>query len=417
MQHKIPADEYGILGQTMADQVSACVHCGFCLPVCPTYKVLGQEMDSPRGRILLMKEVLEGNLELEDALPHIDRCLGCLACVPACPSGVQYGELLSPFRDFSETRRWRPAMNRLTRMVSHQTLPFPQRFYVAAKLGKLAMPMKSLLPKPFRPMLDLLPSRVNRPEDHPEVIEAEGPRRARVAFLQGCVQTVLDPEINAATLRVLAKNGVETVIVPEQGCCGALAIHTGDIEKARRMARRNLDRFPEDIDAIVTNAAGCGSGMREYPLIFRGFPEEEKAREFAGKVRDVSLFLNELGLVPVPSTNGTRKIAYHDACHLANAQGIRTPPRRLLMTIPGVELLEIPDGEFCCGSAGTYNIEQPEIASQLGSEKAESILEIGAEAVAAGNIGCLIQIRRSLERAGTKIPVYHTIQFLDEVYR
>ncbi|MEJ2079251.1 MAG: heterodisulfide reductase-related iron-sulfur binding cluster [Acidobacteriota bacterium] len=416
MQHRISVEKYGSPGQAMAEQIQACVHCGFCLPTCPTYEVLGEEMDSPRGRIFLMKEVLEEGLPLHDALTHIDRCLGCLACVPACPSGVQYGELLSLFRNVSETGRRRPPVDRLFRLVTQRTLPFPGRFYIAAKLGKLGAPVRSILPRIFSPMLELLPSKISRPKALPKLIRAEGECRARVAFLKGCVQTVLDPEINAATLRVLSRNGVEIVIVADQGCCGALAIHTGDLDQARSLARRNLESFPRDVDAIITNAAGCGSGMKEYPLIFRGLPEEERAREFAGKVRDVTEFLYELGLVSPQAASRSLRLAYHDACHLANAQGVRTAPRELLKAIPNVELLEVPDGEFCCGSAGTYNIEQPEIATVLGKQKARRILDTGADAVAAGNIGCLVQIRKALDKNGKRISVHHTMEFLDRAY-
>jgi glycolate oxidase iron-sulfur subunit len=303
------------------------------------------------------------------------------------------------------------------RFISHQTLPFPDRFYLAAKLGKLASSLRSILPGSFRPMLDLLPSKVNRPPKLPSLARAEGERRSRVAFLKGCVQNVLDPEINAATIRVLNRNGVEVVTVKDQCCCGALAIHTGNMEEAQKLARKNLDCFPRDIDAIITNAAGCGSGMKEYPMIFQGCEEEELAREFADKVRDVSVFLIELGLRPPQAMNGSMKVAYHDACHLANAQNIKMSPRQLLMKIPNLQLMEIPGGEFCCGSAGIYNIEQPEIARILGNEKVESILETGADAVAAGNIGCLVQIKKSLDRQGKQLPVYHTIQFLDRAYK
>lgn len=416
MQHRISVEKYGILGQTMAEQIKACVHCGFCLPACPTYEVLGEEMDSPRGRIVLMKEVLEGGLELNGALAHIDRCLGCLACVPACPSGVRYGELLSPFRDFAEAHRARPRAGRLSRLVADATLPFPGRFYIAAKVGKLVSPLRSIAPRPFASMLELLPSKIGRPKGLPKLVEAEGGRRARVAFLQGCVQTVIDPEINEATLRVLKRNGVEVVVVSDQGCCGALAIHTGNLNQARSLARRNLKSFPGDVDAIITNAAGCGSGMKEYSLLFRGLAEEDLAREFAGKVKDVSEFLYELGLIEPPPANHPLRLAYHDACHLANAQGIRTAPRELLKAIPNLELLEIPDGDFCCGSAGTYNIEQPEIAAALGRRKADGIIASGADALAAGNVGCLVQIRKSLERSGRRLPVCHTIQYLDRAY-
>jgi glycolate oxidase iron-sulfur subunit len=416
MQHKIPVEDYGALGKTMAEQINACVHCGFCLPTCPTYEVLGEEMDSPRGRIFLMKEVLEGRLELNQALTHIDRCLGCLACVPACPSGVQYGELLIPFRDFAESRRERSPASRFSRLVTRWTLPYPNRFFLAAKLGRLASPLKALMPRSFASMFDLLPSGLSRPSDMPEIVEAEGERRARVAFLKGCVQTVLDPEINDATLRVLSRNGVEVVIVADQGCCGALAIHTGNLEQARELARRNLESFPKHVDAIITNAAGCGSGMKEYPMLFRGFPEEELAEEFANKVKDVTEFLCDLGLAAFPPANSHLRLAYHDACHLANAHGVRNAPRELLKSIPNLELVEIPDGEFCCGSAGTYNIEQPEIAGVLGKKKADRIIETRAEALAAGNVGCLVQIRKALAESGKDLPARHTIEYLDRAY-
>ncbi len=417
MQHTIDTDRYGNLGELMAEQIKACVHCGFCLPTCPTYEVLGEEMDSPRGRIVLMKEMLEGSLPLNEALPPVDRCLGCLACVPSCPSGVQYGELLSPFRDFAEAHRARPPASRLTRTLTRWMLPFPRRFYFAARVGRLASPLRPFVPRALASMLRLLPSKISRPAELPELVQAEGKRRARVAFLKGCVQTVIDPEINAATLRVLRRNGVEIVIVTDQGCCGALSIHTGNLEQARSLARRNLRSFPSDVDAIITNAAGCGSGMKEYPMLFRGLPEADIAARFAAKVQDVSTFLYELGLLP-PAQVGAHnlKVAYHDACHLANAQGIRKAPRELLQTIPNLELIEIPDDGFCCGSAGTYNIEQPEIAEALGKRKADRILQSGADAVAAGNVGCLVQIRKALETSKREIPVEHTITYLDRAY-
>lgn len=413
MRHSISVEAFGPQGEAMARAVSGCVHCGFCLAACPTYKVLGEEMDSPRGRIFLMKEVLEGNLTQEEVLPYIDRCLGCEACIPACPSGVAYGELLHPFRAYTEERRKRKPVEGAARLLLLQTLPFPWTFRLAVTVGRLAGPLQSLLPGKLGAMLTLLPTELPKAQPLPEVYPANGRRRARVALLTGCVQQVLAPEINWATLRVLAENGVETVIPRHQGCCGALSMHTGAARQARALARHNLDTFPQDVDAIITNAAGCGSGMKEYPLLFMGLAEAEKAQTFARKVEDVSVFLHQLGLKPPPALARPLKLAYHDACHLVHAQGIQAAPRQLLTGIPNLSLLEIPEGEMCCGSAGTYNLEQPEIARQLGQRKARNILSSGAEAVAMGNIGCIAQIRSHLQQP---LPVYHTMEVLDRAY-
>lgn len=413
MQHKIPVQAFGPQGEAMVHAIERCVHCGFCLPVCPTYKVLGEEMDSPRGRIFLMKAVLEGALPQEEALLYIDRCLGCEACVPACPSGVPYGELLTPFRAYTEPRRRYEPLDRLSRLLVLQTLPFPWTFRLAASLGKLARPVQRLLPKKLGNMLSLLPPDLPKTRPLPEVYPAKEPRRARVALLSGCVQQALAPEINWATLRVLAENGVETVIPKHQNCCGSLSMHTGAAGQARALARHNLDVFPQDVDAILTNAAGCGAGMKEYGLLFKGLPEEEKARDFAGRVKDVSLFLDQLGLKPPPALPRPLKVAYHDACHLVHAQGVKAAPRRLLTSIPNLILLEIPESDMCCGSAGTYNLEQPELARQLGQRKAGNILSTGAEAAVMGNIGCISQIRSHLERP---LPLYHTMEVLDRAY-
>ncbi|MGW8249065.1 MAG: (Fe-S)-binding protein [Anaerolineales bacterium] len=417
MQHTIPVESLGPLGEAMGEAVSRCVHCGFCLPACPTYNLLGEEMDSPRGRIILMKSVLEGDLQLEDALTYIDRCLGCLGCVTACPSGVPYGELLTPFRAMAQEKRQRPVVERAARSLMLNTIPQPGRFRLAARVGKLASPLQGALPERFQAMLELLPDAVPPEERLPELTPAEGERRARVALLVGCVQQVVSPAINLATLRVLAKNGVEVVIPSGQGCCGALALHTGEMEMARSQGRRNLQAFPQDVDAVLTNAAGCGSGMKEYTLIFRGTELEEQAQAFYRRVMDVSAFLDELGLVEPSAINGGLKLAYHDACHLAHAQGVTAAPRRLLARIPGLELLPIPEGELCCGSAGTYNIEQPELARQLGERKVQHILSTGAQAVATGNIGCMVQLRTHLDSLGEPIAVWHTMEVLDFAYR
>ncbi len=417
MHHTIPIDQLGPTGEGMARAVGACVHCGFCLPTCPTYVALGEEMDSPRGRIFLMKSALEGGLTVEETTPFVDRCLGCMACVTACPSGVRYADLLMPYRARAEERRQRTLMERLTRTLVRKTLPYPARFRLAATTGKIAARLKSFLPPPLSVMLSLLPESLP-PEAQPlpRVYPAQGQRRARVALLAGCVQQVLAPEINWATLRVLARNGVEVVIPAGQGCCGSLMMHTGEESAALSLARRNLQAFPHDVDAVVTNAAGCGSGMKEYGLLFAGCPEEDQAQAFAHRVKDVSEFLAEVGIEPPPAAQPVQ-MAYHDACHLAHAQRVTEAPRRLLRAIPNVTLLEIPEGELCCGSAGTYNLEQPALAEQIGQRKAQNILRTGAQGVVMGNIGCMVQIRTHLHKLGQPVPVLHTLEVLDRAYQ
>lgn len=416
MQHNIPVVELGPQGPVMAQAIESCVHCGLCLAACPTYKVLGEEMDSPRGRIFLMKEALEGSLTVDEVSPYIDRCLGCMACVTACPSGVQYGELLAPFRARAEATRRSNIARSSVRLLVRQTLPYPGRFRIAVRLGRVGRGAQALLPVPLRPMLDVLPESLSRSAPLPPLVRAQGGRRARVALLTGCVQNVLAPEINLATARVLARNGVEVVIPPGQGCCGSLSLHTGDADQAQGLARRNLAAFPMDVDAIITNAAGCGSGMHEYGLLFAGEPDEEAARAFARKVMDISVFLSELGLVTLPPLRERARVAYHDACHLAHAQRITVEPRGLLSSIPNLELVEIPEGDLCCGSAGTYNLEQPAIARQLGDRKAQNVLSVTPDVVATGNIGCMMQLRTHTRRQGHVLPVLHTVTILDRAY-
>jgi glycolate oxidase iron-sulfur subunit len=399
MLHSIPTEKLGPLGGAMTHAVEACVHCGFCLAACPTYHELGQEMDTPRGRIVLMKEVLEGKLSLTAAQPHVDRCLGCLGCEPACPSGVPYRDLISPFRALTQSRVKRSFAERLRRFLAAQTIPYPSRFRIASKLGPLGKALASMLPKAVRPMLELLPDDLPPAMTLPAVSPALGERRARVALLAGCAQQVLEPDINAATIDVLTRNGVEVIVSAGQGCCGGLAWHTGDLAAAQQFARRNLAAFPDDVDAILTNAAGCGSAMHEYHLILRGTADESRAEAFRRRVMDVSAFLHRLGLRAQPAGSGRPiKVAYHDACHLANAQNVRREPRELLRTIPGVELLEIAGADFCCGSAGSYNLDQPGIAASLGEQKARAIIATGADVIASGNIGCLTQLRLHLRR-------------------
>ncbi len=404
------------MGEAMARAVQTCVHCGFCLPACPTYQELGQEMDSPRGRIVLMKQVLEGSLPAAAAQPHLDRCLGCLACEPACPSGVPYRDLISPFRARQEATADRPWAARLRRHLAAATIPHPGRFRLALRGAGFARAWRRLVPSALRPMLDLAPASVPPALPLAPVNPARGVRRARVALLAGCAQQVLDPDINRATVDVLVRNGVEVLIPEAQGCCGGLAWHTGDLKAAQAFARRNLGAFSHDVDAILTNAAGCGSALHEYGLILRGTAEAERAEAFAHQVQDVSVFLDRLGLRERPAGEGPRRIAYHDACHLANAQGVRAEPRRLLAAIPGVELCELAQAHLCCGSAGTYNLDQPEIAGSLGRQKAEAVIATGAAVVASGNIGCLTQLRVHLAALGAPVRVRHTLQVLRDAY-
>ena len=417
MLHEIDPEQHGPLGPEMAAAVSTCVHCGFCLAACPTYKVLGQEADSPRGRIVLMKEVLEGTLPLDSALPHLDPCLGCLACEPACPSGVPYRDLISPFRSNAESQRSRSLGDRFKRLLTRMTLPYPTRFRMAAKTGRFVKPLARCLPDTLRVMIGLLPDQLPAKQRWDAVYPPVGTKRGRVALLTGCAQSVLDPDINTATIEVLTRNGVEVVVPEKQGCCGALSWHVGDLNRAQGFAKNNLVAFPRDVDAFVTNAAGCGSGMHEYPQILKGTAEEAAAKDFADKVCDVSVYLATLGdLEPIPDRGRPLRVAYHDACHLANAQGVRAQPRSLLSSVPGVELCEIADAHLCCGSAGTYNIDQPEIAKTLGREKADNIVKTGADVVATGNIGCMTQLKTHLEQREASIAVMHTMQVLRDAY-
>lgn len=408
----------------MAEAVERCVHCGFCLATCPTYLTLGEEMDSPRGRIVLMKEALEGSLDLDETLAHVDPCLGCVACETSCPSGVAYGALLEPFREYAERRRGDRRRRSLERWILLGALSSPARFRFLARCGRWAKPVRSLLPGRLGAALDLLPRRLDPPFPIPPRTPARGPRRARVVLLTGCAQQVLAPDIHRATIEVLSRNGVEVLAPAGQGCCGALALHAGDSARARRQLQQNLAVFLDDrgrlvgdSDALVTNAAGCGSGLREAGHLFAGEDEAEAADSLSSQVLDVSVFLDELGLVdPPPAVERPLRIAYQDACHLLHAQRVREAPRRLLAAIPGVELTPVEEAEVCCGSAGTYNLEHPAIAGDLGHRKARRLVECGADLVASGNIGCLTQIEHHLDRLGTAVPARHTFQVLRDAY-
>ena len=419
MKHAISPEALGAFGHPISEAVHACVHCGFCLPTCPTYQVLGQEMDSPRGRILLMKQVLEGALPAEAAQPHIDACLGCLACETACPSGVAYRDLISPYRALNEEGRKRSWIDHARRFALLQTLPYPSRFRAAAVLGRLAAPFARFLPAPFRPMLELLPRSLPPAAKYETRHVPSGPVRARVALHLGCVQQAIAPEINDATLSLLLRHGVEVIIPPHQGCCGALGWHIGAAGDAREHAAHNLATIPYDtVDAVISNAAGCGSGLREYPLILRGTPWEKEAHAFASKVRDISEFLDALGpLTPPPSPPPPTNIAHPDPCHLAHGQGVRAAPRRLLSLIPGATVVSLPEADLCCGSAGTYNIDQPATASELGRRKASHIAATRADFAATGNIGCLTQLRLHLPPEFPETRLLHTTVLLDRAWR
>ena len=412
MLHRIPTQTLGPRGETMAEAVTRCVHCGFCLPTCPTYDLLGDEADSPRGRIFLMKEVLEGNLSAEQAAPHIDRCLGCVSCQTSCPSGVPYGDLISSYRASHQVATSRSLFARIRRRIASWTVPYPRRFAWAMRLGIWSGRLTALAPKGLRPLVELLPTSLPDPEPPPEISAAVGTARAEVMLHIGCAAQVLNPSITSAAIRVLNQAGVTVRVPRDQVCCGALHWHIGSADRAAKLATRNLAAFGDAELPIVTTAAGCGSGMHEYALILKGGPQESRGADFAHRVTDFSVLLERFELPPMTTSRPIR-IAYHDACHLAHAQRVRQPPRDLLLQIEGVTVIELVDPEFCCGSAGTYNIDQPEIAAQLGRRKAQAIIDSDCEAVALGNIGCQVQIEQHLRQLGSSIPVLHVAQILD----
>jgi glycolate oxidase iron-sulfur subunit len=411
------------------DLVADCVHCGFCLPSCPTYAVWGEEMDSPRGRIYLMNEGLSGEPLTDSMVLHFDRCLGCMACVPACPSGVRYDRLIEATRAQVERRHRRSAKDRLLRGAIFALFPYPRRLAVLRaplaayqRSGLQALVRRSgLLPRlaPTLAVMEEIAPPVARARPLPGRVAARGtPRRATVGMLTGCVQGTFFPGVNAATARVLALEGCDVVIPRRQGCCGALSVHNGREGEAQRFARRLVDTFEAaGVERVVVNAAGCGSSMKEYAELLADDPAYAgRAADFAAGVRDVSELLTELGPVaarhPLPVT-----VAYHDACHLANAQGIRSQPRELLRGIPGLELREVAEAELCCGSAGVYNLLDPEPAAELGDRKADNVLATGAELLVTANPGCLMQVAAALGRRGGRIGLAHTVEVLDASLR
>jgi glycolate oxidase iron-sulfur subunit len=406
-----------------------CVHCGFCLPVCPTYLLWRDEMDSPRGRIYLMNMAATGAAPLNDKwVSHLDACLGCMACMTACPSGVDYGKLIEATRAQIERNYQRPAAERRFRQFVFKTFTNPARLrsmllplklYQKTGLRKLAhkLGVLKLFPERLRSMESLLPDLGTAPQV-PEFTPEVGERRGRVAMLLGCVQSVFFPEVNAATARVLAAEGYEVVTPRAHSCCGALLVHAGEEEQALALARQTIETFEAlRADTIVINAAGCGSSMKEYGYLLRDDPKyAARAAEFSAKCKDVSEFL--MAIEPRAPRRPLRlRVAYHDSCHLQHAQGVRSEPRALLARVPQLELLEIPEAQICCGSAGIYNLVQPEAAGDLGDRKAANIASLNPDAVVSGNPGCLLQLRTALERAGRRLPIRHTVELLDASIR
>jgi glycolate dehydrogenase iron-sulfur subunit len=430
---------------TLREVAKDCVHCGFCLPACPTYQLWAEEMDSPRGRIYLVNQILDGAELTATAAEHFDRCLGCMACMTACPSGVQYDQLIEAARVWTEEARSsgpapveasadgkRPVRDRIARAAIFSVFPYPRRLRAltaplraAQRTGLDRRLARSSLPARVSPVLGaalrLAPPSVSAAAARPlpERVPALGTRRAVVGMLTGCVQSVFFPRVNAATARVLAAEGCDVIIPRGQGCCGALSLHSGREAEAGAFARRTIAVFEQaGVDAVVVNSAGCGSAMKEYERLLGGADGgwAERAAEMSGKVRDLAEFLVDLGPAaprhPLPVT-----AAYHDACHLAHAQRITRQPRDLLRAIPELTLVEVPDAGTCCGSAGVYNLLQPEAAGELGARKAESVQSTGAPLLISANPGCSLQIASALAGRGQGIAVAHTAEVLDASIR
>jgi glycolate oxidase iron-sulfur subunit len=407
--------------------LSDCVHCGFCLPACPTYVSWGEEMDSPRGRIDLMKGVEDGVIPLDGVVAqHFDKCLGCMACVTACPSGVRYDLLIESTRARVEDAVERPPEERAFREFVFATFPYPNRLramipglWLGTKLGfarAAAGPLGKLLPSRLRQLAAMAPPVTLRDTMTrlPAMTPAKGERRARVALVAGCVQRAFFPNVNAATIRVLAAEGCEVIVPRGQGCCGALSLHSGRPDEAKRFARALIERFEKQrLDAIIINAAGCGSTLKEYGEIFADDPLwRDRAEAFAAKVKDVNEYLATLE-PRAPRKPLALRVAYHDACHLAHAQRVREQPRALLRTIPGLQLCEIPQGDQCCGSAGTYNLFQPESAHEIGVRKVENVESVSPDLVASANPGCTLQMQSIFRERGMTLRAAHPIELLD----
>src|SRR5579883_2320781 len=414
-----------------AKLIDACVHCGFCLSTCPSYRVIGKETDSPRGRIYLMDGVNEGRIPLSPAtVQHFDSCLGCLACVTTCPSGVRYDKLIEATRPQIERNHPRSLPEKLLRRLIFSTFPYPNRMRLL--LRPLGIYQKSGLQrwvrslgflKQISPQLAAMESVLPNispqafQDPLPAVIPAEGKTRYRVGLLLGCVQRLFNPEVNDATVRVLTANGCEVVVPQSQGCCAALTHHQGQEEQTKALARQLIDSFADtSLDAIIINASGCGHTLKEYGNILHDDPHyREKAAIFASKVKDAQEFLAAVGLTAALSPLQTEPltVVYQDACHMLHGQKISVQPRQLLRQIPGIKLREPVDAALCCGSAGVYNILQPDVAEELGRQKVENLLNTGAALIASPNIGCFVQISKHLALQGKTVPVLHPMQLLD----
>ncbi|MEB3279699.1 MAG: heterodisulfide reductase-related iron-sulfur binding cluster [Lyngbya sp.] len=411
--------------------INTCVHCGFCLATCPSYRVIGKEMDSPRGRIYLMDAINNSDAPLTPSTAeHFDTCLGCLACVSTCPSGVQYDKLIASTRPQVERNVPRNLGDRLLRLLIFNLFPYPNRLrvflaplFLYQKLGvQKLVRTTGLLPKIFPrlgAMESILPeiSVKSFQDNFPTVIPAKGEKRYRVGVILGCVQRLFFSGVNEATVRVLTANGCEVVIPQSQGCCAALPEHQGQTNQAHSLAKQMIDSFEQTgVDAVIINAAGCGHTLKEYGHMLQDDPEyTEKAKAFSAKVKDVQEFLAEVGLTASlsPLTEGELTLVYQDACHLLHGQKISQQPRQLLQQIPGVKLREPIDAALCCGSAGVYNMLQPEIADELGQQKAENLLNTGAQLIASANPGCSLQILKHLQLKGESIPLKHPMELLD----
>ncbi|HEX2428798.1 MAG TPA: heterodisulfide reductase-related iron-sulfur binding cluster [Gaiellaceae bacterium] len=390
------------------EYTSDCVHCGFCLPTCPTYVLWNEEMDSPRGRIHLMDARLDGTIALNATVAlHFDRCLGCMACVSSCPSGVRYDRLIESTRAAVEQEVERPFGERFVRGLLFRILPHPSRMRVALGLAPLGRGVP--MPKRLRPLVDLAPLWRGHGEV-PPVTPAAGPRHARVGLLTGCVQHAVFPDVNAATARVLAADGYE-VVAPPQGCCGALSVHAGRLEEGKAFARRLVEAF-DDVELVVVNASGCGSHLKELGWLLG----DERATRFAEKVRDVGELLAETppraARHPLPL-----KVAFQDSCHLRHAQRLPLSSRASLARIPALDVVEPAEQDLCCGSAGIYNVVQPDAARELGDRKAANVLTTGAQAYASANPGCLVQISQALRRMSSPLPALHPIELVDASIR
>ena len=415
MQTNFTADQLLDPATARSNEVlRTCVHCGFCTATCPTYAILGDELDSPRGRIYLIKDMLEkGRPADEKTVTHIDRCLSCLACMTTCPSGVHYMHLVDHAREYIEQTYKRPLFERALRWTLAKILPYPMRFRAALVAARLGRPFRALMPDArLRAMLDMAPKRippVSRNDD-PQVFAPEGPRKMRVALMTGCAQRALNTDINDATIRLLRRLGAEVVIAEGQGCCGALTHHMGKSAESHASAAKNIRAWwqemqGEGLDAVVINTSGCGTTVKDYGHMFRNDALAKEAQAVSEIAMDISEVLMKLD-VPKGAPQGVR-VAYHAACSLQHGQQIKTYPKDLLKRA-GFEVVEPKDAHLCCGSAGTYNLMQPEISGQLKARKVATLEAKSPDVIAAGNIGCMMQIG-----SGTGTPVVHTVELLD----